>query len=703
MAGTLGLDRVRAAPQPALSGRAWALTAATSALFLYGVVATIATRTYPAPSDFGFRGFQVIIVVPLATVGVLVIRARPRNAVGWLLAAAAFVGALQMAAEAYAVWALLGGDGDRSGGPAAAWLQNWLWVPLAALLLIYVPLLFPDGAAPSRKWRVVAWIGALAVGAGFVGQALKPGPLENFSSLRNPYALDGLDPDAADSLLSFLLVGAVAATASVIVRYRRSRGEERQQLKLFAFAAVIAGLAVVANGVVEGIVGEGTTGAVNKVAQVGTILGMVALPFAAGIAILRYGLFEIDVVISRSLVFGALAVFITGVYVAVVAGVGSLLESAGEPNTALSIVATAIVAVAFQPVRERVHRFANRLVYGTRATPYEVLSEFAARAGETVAMEEQLTRMAQLIAEGTGAERAEVRLRVGEDLRGAATWPPETAPDLDGADLVVPVVHRGEDLGALVVKKPRAEPLSPTEEKLVRDLAGQAGLLLRNARLTAELLDRVEELRASRQRLVTAQDEERRRIERDLHDGAQQQLVALKVQLGVARTLADREGASQAAQLITELVDVTSETLDTIRDLARGIYPPLLAAEGLPAALRTQAAKAPLPVEVKDQGVGRHSQAVESAVYFCCLEAMQNAAKYAGGSAVEVQVREADGELSFAVRDNGAGFDPATTPRGAGLQNMADRLDAVGGTLLVTSEPGSGTVIEGRIRVSDER
>jgi signal transduction histidine kinase len=438
-----------------------------------------------------------------------------------------------------------------------------------------------------------------------------------------------------------------------------------------------------------------------------------ALPVAIGAAILKYRLYDIDVVISRTLVYGALAAFITAVYVGIVVGVGTLVGSGGKPNLVLSIVATAVVAVGFQPVRERLQKVANRLVYGKRATPYEVLSQFSERAAESYAADDVLPRMAHVLADGTGAEQAEVWLRSGPTLRPAAVWPNadgaaptesprsvplagDTVPEIPEATRVVEVRHQGELLGALTVSKRQGESLTPVEEKLLDDLASQAGLVLKNVGLTAELLARLEELRASRQRLVAAQDEERRRLERNLHDGAQQNLVALKVKLGLAEVLAEKDPA-RAKALVGELKSDADEALETLRDLARGIYPPLLADKGLAAALEGQARKATVPVIVDADGIGRYPQDIEAAVYFCVLEAMQNVQKYAHATRASVRLSQEGGALSFEVEDDGDGFDPETVKRGAGLTNMADRLDALGGKLEVAASAGSGTRLIGSI------
>ena len=371
-------------------------------------------------------------------------------------------------------------------------------------------------------------------------------------------------------------------------------------------------------------------------------------------------------------------------------------------------MATAVVAVAFQPVRERLQKVANRLVYGKQATPYEVLSQFSERVAESYAASDVLPRMARVLAEGTGAAHAAVWLRSGSMLRQAALWPKgsepaepsrmvgDSLPQMVGTDRAVEVRHQGELLGALTVNKRQGESLTPVEEKLLDDLASQAGLVLKNVGLTDELLLRLEELRASRQRLVAAQDEERRRLERNLHDGAQQNLVALKVKLGLAEMFVDKDPARAKATL-AELKADTDEALETLRDLARGIYPPLLADKGLYAALESQARKATIPVEVQADGIDRYPQDVEAAVYFCCLEALQNVQKYAKATRAIVHLAERDGDLIFEVEDDGKGFDPATAKRGSGMTNMADRLDALGGEVEVDSALGRGTQLRGHV------
>jgi signal transduction histidine kinase len=438
--------------------------------------------------------------------------------------------------------------------------------------------------------------------------------------------------------------------------------------------------------------------------DIGIAIVATALPVAIGIAILRYRLYDIDLIINKTLVYGGLAAVITAVYVLVVVNIGARVG--GSQRLWLSLVTTAVIALAFQPLRQRAQRLANRLVYGKRATPYEALSQFSEHLSETYSQEDILDRMTRILAQGTGAQRAEAWVRAGQHLILASSSPPQAEPSTpltmsDGSlppmqrDIVVPVSHAGELLGALAVDKKRGESLNTVEQKLVANLAGQAGLVLKNVGLNRELLARLDDLRASRQRLVTAQDEERRRIERNLHDGAQQHLVALKIKVGLAESVAEPD--SKTRPILAQLKRDADEAIDNLRELARGIYPPLLASDGLGAALQAPARRFAVPVELKVDQVPRQPREVEGAIYFCCLEALQNIAKYAEARRVTLRVWLSDSTIAFRVEDDGKGFDPAAVVRSSGLQNMHDRLEALGGSITIQSAPGKGTIVEGRL------
>ncbi len=448
----------------------------------------------------------------------------------------------------------------------------------------------------------------------------------------------------------------------------------------------------------------------------GLLSGALAcVPIAMGIAILRRRLYDIEVIFNKTVVFGLLAGFITVVYIVIVVGIGALIGQRYKANLGLSIAATVIVAVAFQPVREWVQHFANRLVYGKRATPYEALAAFSDQLGAAVTNEDLPQQLARVLAEATGAVRTQVWLRAGdllrleaaypaddqadaERLRETVTLPPDGLPAFPGATRAFEVRHRGEWLGALTLTKGPGDVLTPTEGKLAAQLTAQAGLALRNAGLTHQLTDRMAELRASRKRIVATADNERRRLERNIHDGAQQQLVALSVMVRLAEATVDND-VEAAKGLVSEVQADAKDALENLRDLARGIYPRLLADLGLAVALEAQTGKAPIPVTVHENGIGRYQRDAEAAVYFCILEALQNVAKHAGASRAAVRLDTAEGELEFSVTDEGAGFDAGSAGNGTGLQGMADRLAAFGGGLEIRSEPGHGTTVTGRLPV----
>jgi signal transduction histidine kinase len=686
-------------------------TAAATALFL-------AASSFPPlrndssgdPGDVGYvigivLGFGIYLVI-----GRAIVRRDPGNTIGWLLLLIPLVTSFSLTVGVYATTALVDRPGTLPLGVWSAWLDRWL-LPAVLSSFIYIFLLYPDGHLPSRRWRPVLRLTVAATVITAVAFAVTPGRMTgsqaHLESIRvdNPLGLGGWPSlvnlfTVAGSVA--LLLSAVLAGAAVVVRYRGAAAETRQQIRWLALVGETF-LLTLALMIVTGVGGAPEIVANTLFTVLFATLAL-GIPIACGIAILKYRLYDLDIVIKKTVVFGLVAGFISLLYVVVAVLPLTVLGTGGTSGSSiLPFVGTVLLILLFQPVRQRARRFADRVVYGQRATPYEVLSEFSSRLGEAYATDDVLPRTAQILANATGGRAAFVWLRVGSELRPAAVWPQgelpparvilgDDLPALVDGEHVEEVRHQGELLGALSVVMPANDPMDPARERMVKDLAGQAGLVLRNVRL-------IEDLRASRQRLVAAQDEERRRIERNIHDGAQQQLVALAVQLKLARTMIDRDPA-RAGPMLDGLQAVATTALEDLRDLARGIYPPLLADQGLAAALHAQARKAAMPVSVSTQGVGRYAQEIEAAVYFCSLEALNNVAKYARASVAEIHLAQENGALSFTVHDDGDGFDPGATGYGTGLHGMADRLDAIGGSLSVASEPGAGTTVSGRVPVS---
>jgi signal transduction histidine kinase len=648
------------------------------------------------------------------------VRQQPHNgavwALGWSMVLQAWGQALVLGTLAYGISRELGREVVRDGLTYTfEELPTWLallqstadvtWIPAVVPLATFALLLFPDGRLPSRRWRPVAWLAAFGIvltSAGFA-RADRPQPDVGAGTV----ALDGTAAVMAGVGGLCVATAIVLSIASLIVRYRRSSGIERRQIRWIAAGGAMFGASILVW--VWAIV---DLDVVERVFWSASLVTFPALLAAYAVAILRYRLYDIDLVISRSLVIAVLAGFIAVVYVTVVVGVGHLVGAGERPRLGLQVVATAIVAVAFQPLRMRARRLADRLVLGHRATPYEVLSAFsrqAANAGD----DSTLQRVADLLAAGTGAVPATVWLRVGDELRPAAVSDGSDAPtsrdlragelpDLD-VSLTVPVRHEGELLGAVTLTKPRSEPPTDQDEELATRLAGGLALVLRNARLTAELRDRLRDLEASRQRIVHAQDDARRKIERDLRAGAQQQLAELERLLEDARADTAEAGAERTAGLLEQLEAELDDAIATLRDLAQGIYPPLLESEGLGAALADRVQRSPLPVTLHASGLGRYGREIEGAVYFCVLEALQNAARYSDASSVHVRLDPRDDHLWFEVSDDGVGFDPAAATHGSGLRGMTDRLDTVGGELEIRSTPGVGTRISGSVPVPQQR
>ena len=697
-----------------------AALAATVLVALAGLVLTGLEWSSLATSNAVGSVGAVAGAVAYAALGALIVR-RAGNLVGWFMLAEGAATAVMTTGSAYAIFGVKAHPGTLPAAAAVGALAEAVFV-LVAIDLAALFLVFPTGRLPSPRWRPAALAGLVLTGltlASFVvstRQVALPAPGGISLVYPNPLAVRSLQPvtwlgtqSGLALLFPLLLAGALVSLA---LRYRRGDQRLRQQMKWLGLA--IAG--VLATQAVGGL--AIAFGQANKPLQqvpyaIVPFLVLLAIPAAMAIAILRRRLFDIDVIISRALLVTLLSAGVTAVYAAIVLGIGTLAGHRSDPL--LTIAAAVAIALVFQPLRQRASRLANRLVYGERATPYQVLSDFAADMAGQLDLGDALDRMVSLLGGASGASRVEAWIRVGAELRPSAVWPGGSAPSaavelngasggaaelpvLDPAARVVPVRHGDDLLGALSLSKPPNEPLTGTEDSLLQHLASQASLVMRNAQLTAELRATIDELLASRRRLVEAQDAERRRIERNLHDGAQQQLIALAIQLGLLAELAD--DPDLVRQAIPDLKAQLSAALDDLRALARGIYPPLLAEQGLVMALRAQAARSPVPVVLDADQVGRYPQDTESTVYFCTLEALQNVAKHAQASAVTVRLSGSGEVLEFSVSDDGAGF-PAGTSHGFGLQGMSDRLAAHGGTLTVRSRPGQGTTITGRLPASE--
>jgi signal transduction histidine kinase len=642
-----------------------------------------------------------------AILGALIVVRRDGHRMGWLFCAIGLVGTLEAVAAAYAIVTMIVAPGLAAGGLAAAWIYNWVWVPDAVLVLVFLPLLFPTGRLPSPRWRLVAWP---AFGAALIltlSAAFHRGPLWNFGDLivtPNPVGLIAIESPptgAAAAIPTLLPIAMVGAGMSLIVRLRRATGEERRQLQWFVFFGAVAIGAWVLQHVIRFVLAFPSSPALEAVGLVAP-LALAGLAASTGLVILRYRLYDIDRVVSRTLAYAGLAVVITALYLAIVVGIGSFVGTSSASGPVLPIVATALVALAFQPLRQRLQQQANRLVFGRRVAPYEALATLSREVAGTPTHDDVLPRLARAAAEGVGAARGRARVILASGQSRSSIWPPDGDGDYDQ---VVAVIHAGAKVGDIAVARSPSDPFTTSELASIADLAASAGPLLSNLRLAHELEARLEqisaqaeELRLSRERVLAAQDAERRRIERDIHDGAQQQLVVLAFGLGAARQLIEEDPARAAARL-HDLGTQAGEVLQSLRDLARGVFPQLLADRGIAVALSEHigrwCSRAELEVDPALEG-WRFEPSVEAALYFVAREALQNAAKHAPDARVSVAIIPAAGGLVLTVTDDGPGFE-ASDGAGVGIQNMADRLASLGGSFEIRSTPGGGTTIRGTV------
>ncbi|HEU0116111.1 MAG TPA: histidine kinase, partial [Thermomicrobiales bacterium] len=602
----------------------------TAAAYLLMALNWLAPQYQPTGMEIWWFATWPAMFLAYPAVGALIAARQPRNAVGWLFCALGLLWSLGFLAAAYGAFGLKAHPGAVPGAMTADWFQSWSFFPGLGLALIYAPLLFPHGRPLGPRWRVVAWTGAAGIVLTTAVFAFEPGPLDDgIGGFPNPY---GIFPDPLATL--FAVVGfaltfgsAVAAATSMSLRLRRARGGEREQLKWIAFAAAILALAFACHLTLQ------FSGLADRVEWYGVLWGaaLCGLPIAAGIAIFRRGLFDIDVIIGRTLVYAALTAIVVGAYIAIVAGAGALLRQRG--GFVLPLAATAVVAVAFQPLRERLQRGVNRLLYGDRDDPYAVLSRLGQRLESALAPDDILPAIVQTMTDALRLPYAAIVLPgAGGEPAAAAGHP------VDGA-IRLPLHYQAEPVGELVVA-PRGtgEAFGPADRRLLADLARQIGIAAHAVRLTADL-------QRSRQRIVTAREEERRRLRRDLHDGLGAQLAALSMQAGALRIAIAGDPAAaqeQAAELRTELRAAVAD----IRRLVHGLRPPALDEFGLVGALRERTGRfwtgaaplggdatadhpAPAVRLLAPNALPPLPAAIEVAVYRIVEEALSNVGKHA--------------------------------------------------------------------------
>jgi signal transduction histidine kinase len=660
----------RPLPRPALT-RVIAL--AVVPVYVAGVVAQLVLARqlgtlgrHPGEGEVIWVGFAFF-----AALGALLVARRPGNAVGWVMSGAAVLIAVVPAGDSYAAWVMTTRGRPDALAVAGAWFQSWYWLLLLALVSVYLPLFFPDGRLPSRRWLMPTLLSAAGTAASIV-LGMLTGTLTGQDvpyRIENPIGVHGLAPveqlPVFPFLGAFLVLGVLEGIAVVVVRFRRSRGPERQQMKWFLYA-VAPLLLTPLSGLLPDLVGSLVFGWM-----------LIALPVAVAIAVLRYRLDGIDVVINRTLVYALLTVAVIAVYVLIVGYLGAALRRPDDLQ--ISLVATGLVAVLFAPARDRLQRAVNRLMYGRRAEPYAALAQLGERLEATLAPDAVLPAIVSTVREALRLPY--VALRVADEPRPVAAGEPTAATE------TLPLLHHGSPVGELVLGlRPGESAFSAADRRLLADLARQAGVAVSTVGLTADL-------QRSRERLVTTREEERRRLRRDLHDGLGAQLAGLTVQTGVLRGLIARDPAAADA-LAAEMRSELRTAIADIRRLVHGLRPPALDELGLIGALQRLAETVGadgLRITVDVPGaLPPLPAAVEVAVYRIAQEALTNVVRHADAGSACVRLLVDAEALTVEVVDDGRGL-PGELVAGVGLSSMQERAEEMGGSCRVEAGPGGGT------------
>ena len=626
----------------------------------------------PYSFDAGEIVLNLGAVAALTSVGAVLALKVPRNPIGWLLLASASIALLGGFAYAYAGYALNGGHDLPGVRLAAAW-NTWGWA-LQFAGLVAIAFVFPDGRLPSPRWRPAVILGAVSFAMVLIGGMLWEEPLD--APFEEVQPLDVLPYDVASVIHNVGLFGMIAtlvlAALAVRSRFRGAQGELRAQIKWVAYAAAVIPVAIVA-GTIEGVVLESDPGLLTELPFVGA---MMALSAAIGIAVLRYRLYEIDRLISVTLVYGALTATLATAFAAISLVGGVAL---GGGSTLPTAAATLAVALAFRPLRARVQSLVDRRFNRER---YEGMKRVDAFLAEL--------REGRAEPEATAAVLAEA---LSDPTLRLYFWLPRDSVHADERGRLVaelpaspagrtPVRRRELKLGTLV-----HDPRLGERPDLLDTVIVRAGLAIEIARLRVEVRHQLAEVEESRARIVSAAHSERRRLERDLHDGAQQRLVSIGLDLrhlqqGLGSDGETRDGLDRA---VTSLTEAIAE----LRELAHGMRPAALDG-GLAPALRELAARAAIPTEVDATGE-RFTDEIEAAAYFVASEGLTNAVKHGGGSRVVMRAARRNGHLVVSITDDGRGG--ASAERGSGLTGLADRVEALGGSIELTSEAGQGTLL----------
>lgn len=666
---------------------AWFILGLTMAAVIADTVFTAAHRPLLSEATWADHGWPLapLAGVGCALMGALIISRHPEHLLGWLLSGASLL-SVTLAADAYTLWVLKGdGPGSSYWAHVISWASPLIgWPAFTALVMVF--LISPTGHVASPRWRWAVWATLAGLGLRTLGQlTMSPGDFVYAEQY------DGNTLSTALLTMGYLLVaaGLIASAVSLVLRLRRAKDDERRQILWIASSAVFLAIGVIVILAVPRLMGEQGT----WLAGLPLRLAQLTVPLCVAVAVLRHRLLEIDLIVNRALLV-ALATGLAAIgYVSVVVLVG-LAVGGGAGGFWPSLIATALVAMAFQPLRRRLVRLADRMAYGEAATPYEALADFSRQLGDRPDPAALLPAVAAAAAHAVHARRAIVSVHVHAGPDRVAAWPSMAADEAAVSRVAIPVVDHGEQLGTITVEMPPGHPLRARDQQLLADLADQAAMAFRNAQLTGELSAQVEqlslhtdELAQSRARLINAGDAERSRVE---HAIARQVLPHLAPLPDRLRQLSKSDPHAARALDTTELAPLLTSmntAMQSLREITRGVFPAQLARSGLPTALGSMLARpglAGLPrLTIEDSAIGvRFDPQVEAATYFCVAEA---ASAFEHPVAVVLSVRGDQLHLSVSGTDSG----------GLSLSHMRDRMEAAGGSVSTTGRDGQ-TLVEVR-------
>jgi signal transduction histidine kinase len=618
-------------------------------------------------------------VVAPAFAGVLIALQRPENLIGWLLLVDAVVVGFAFVVAPYAHYGLVSNAGSL---PGARWALLWNtagWPSLFAVVVAIV-FVFPDGRLPTGRWRPVAFSAVAAfvllqISALFQSQ----GYAAPYAGESNPLpALPGLVQAALVPLWIVAFASLFAAVWAVRVRFRRADGVQRLQLLWLAYGALLIPLALVVC-LAEGLVG----GRADSLTGVVLVAALTVVPASIGVALLRYRLLDIELVLSRTLVYAVLTACVVGGYLAVFLVLDRLVPVRGLAG----VIAAGLVALAFQPLRAFLQHRVERLVYGERSDPYAAL----AHLGQRLETAPDPAQVSTTIVDDVSAAFRLGYCAIALGCQGDGEIAAERGRSGHEPQMVVPLSYQGEVIGELIAEPAPKSTLTSADRRLLEDLARQAGVALHRVRLLADL-------QRSRERLVLAREEERLRLRRDLHDGLGPTLAALVFKTGLVRDNVRRD-PERADRLLQELGSETRDAIADIRRLVYGLRPPELDELGLTGALHEHATQladdARLDVNIDADDLPALSPAVEVAAYRIVIEALTNAARHAHATRCDVAVR-LNGDLQLEITDDGIGL-PEPLTAGVGLRSMRERAGELGGSVDIGRAPNAGTRVAVRL------